>query len=258
MSTCSHTYGLQAPANRADNASMLPAPVHPALGRAVPRLRALLPLLVALSLVASRAGAYAVHGVVHVPAPPKDGPAFEPYPGQANSIPHHPLSPRGVMGDAVVYLESVPASVDSALLMPARVKLAQKDQCFVPRVVALPLGGSVDFPNLDPIYHNVFSVSPLRRFDLGKYPKGESRTVRFAKAGLVNVYCDIHSDMAAFIFVLPNRVFARPRPDGTWELPDVPQGRYTLCWWHPDFAGGRQVIEIGPNGAAAPELSFSP
>jgi plastocyanin len=234
------------------------ARVHPSPGRAARPLPALLAVLAAWALGTSPAGAYTVHGVVHVPAPPRDGPAFEPYPGQANSMPHHPLPPRGVMGDAVIYLESVPASVDSALQMPGRVKLAQKDQCFVPRVVALPLGGSVDFPNLDPIYHNVFSVSPMHRFDLGKYPRGESRTVRFAKAGLVNVYCDIHSDMAAFILVLPNRVFARPRPDGTWELPEVPQGRYTLCWWHPDFAGGRQTIEIGPNGAAAADLSFSP
>lgn len=237
---------------------MLRAPVHPSPGRAVLRLRTLLTFLLTLSPGVSPAGAYTVHGVVHVPPPPKDGPAFEPYPGQANSLPHHPLPPRGAIGDAIVYLESVPASVDSALPMPPHAKLAQKDQSFVPRVVALPLGGSVDFPNLDPIYHNVFSVSPMRRFDLGKYPKGQSRTVRFAKAGLVNVYCDIHSDMAAFIFVLPNRVFARPRQDGSWELPDVPQGRYTLCWWHPDFAGGRQVIEIGPNGAAAADLSFSP
>lgn len=223
-----------------------------------PRPRLALASLLALWLGVSPAGASSVRGTVHVPAPPKDGPAFDPYPGQAGAIAHHPLPPRGAIGDAVVYLETVPASVDSALPMPAHAKLAQKDQCFVPRVIAVPLGGSVDFPNLDPIFHNVFSVSPMHRFDLGKYPRGESRTVHFTSPGVVNVYCDIHSDMAAFILVLPNRVFVRPRPDGSWDLPNVPAGRYTLCWWHPDFVGGRQELDIGPNGGATADLSFAP
>ena len=96
----------------------------------------------------------------------------------------------------------------------------------------------------------------MRRFDLGKYPQGESRTVRFPKAGLVNVYCDIHSDMAAFILVVPNRAFARPRPDGTWQLPDLPPGRYALCWWHPDFRPGRREVELGGHDDVVVDVEF--
>jgi plastocyanin len=211
----------------------------------------------ALILFASAAPAARLHGTVRVPGGSHDDPAFHPYAGHASSMAGHVMSVRGAVVDAVIYLESVPASVDSSVPVPAtHPKLAQKDQSFVPRVVVVPVGGIVDFPNMDPIYHNVFSVSPVKRFDLGKYPRGESRSVRFPKAGLVNVYCDIHSDMAAFILVVPNRAFARPHADGAWELPDVPPGHYVLCWWHPDLSGGRREIEVGDREPAAVDVSF--
>ena len=213
--------------------------------------------LLALSLLAPAVPAARLHGTIRVPGGSHDDPAFHPYAGHASSMAGHAMAERGALGDAVLYLESVPAAADSALPAPvARPKLAQKDQSFVPRVVVVPVGGTVDFPNMDPIYHNVFSVSPVKRFDLGKYPRGESRSVRFPRAGLVNVYCDIHSDMAAFILVVPNRAFARPRADGGWELPDVPPGRYVLCWWHPDFPGGRREIEVGDRDDAVVDVNF--
>ncbi len=217
----------------------------------------MLAVLAVLVMLPALAGAAVVHGSVHVPTLGPDDPAFQPYAGRASALAGHACAPRGVVTDAVLYLEAVPARVDSALPMPAvNPKLAQKDQAFVPRVIAIPLGGRVDFPNLDPIYHNVFSVSPVRRFDLGKYPKGESRSVRFPKPGLVNVYCDIHSDMAAFIVVTPTRALARPRPDGSWQLPDVPPGRYTLRWWHPDFRGGSRDLDLTAGNDLAVEVSF--
>ena len=82
------------------------------------------------------------------------------------------------------------------------------------------------FENRDRIYHSVFSVSTTRRFDLGKYPKGHSRSVTFPKAGVVNVYCDIHSDMAAFVLVTPNHAYAQPAADGGYALPNLPAGKY--------------------------------
>ena len=211
----------------------------------------------ALSLIAPAALAARLHGTVRVPGGSHDDPAFHPYAGHASSMAGHAMAERGALVDAVVYLESVPAAVDSALPAPAgHPKLAQKDQSFVPRVVVVPVGWTVDFPNMDPIYHNVFSVSPIKRFDLGKYPRGESRSVKFPRAGLVNVYCDIHSDMAAFILVVPNRAFVRPRADGTWQLPDVPPGHYVLCWWHPDFAGGRRELELDDRTDTPVDVSF--
>lgn len=215
-------------------------------------IAALASLLFAQELLAA-----GLHGTVHVPGATHGDPTFHPYAGQASSMSGQMMAMRGTPGDAVIYLEAVPAAVDSTLPLTAtHPKLAQKDQAFLPRVVVIPVGGVVDFPNMDPIYHNVFSVSPIKRFDLGKYPRGESRSVRFPKAGLVNVYCDIHSDMAAFILVVPNRAFARPKADGSWELPEVPAGRYTLCWWHPDLTGGKRTIEIGDHDNAAIDVNF--
>src|SRR5262249_60604428 len=89
---------------------------------------------------------------------------------------------RGLVTDAVLYLESPAAEPAHAAATP-HPKLAQKGQAFEPRVVVVAAGGTVDFPNLDPIYHNVFSVSPTRRFDLGKYPRGQSRSITFPKPG---------------------------------------------------------------------------
>ena len=209
-----------------------------------------------LVLLAAPGGAATIHGTVRVPAGEMEEHSFQPYAGRASSMSGHAMPARGLASDGVLWLDAVPADADSALPMPPRPRLAQKDQAFVPRVVVVPVGGTVDFPNMDPIYHNVFSVSPVRRFDLGKYPRGESRSVRFPRSGLVNVYCDIHSDMAGFILVVPNRAFAQPRPDGTWELPPVPPGHYTLEWWHPDFHGGKREIDVPATGDVSIEVSF--
>lgn len=192
------------------------------------------------------ARAAVLRGTLAVPPAPPASRHLNAYPGQASAMASHKMSPRGAVTDAVLWFGHIPASADSALRLsaPARPKLAQKDQCFMPRVVSVAVGGAVDFPNQDPIYHNVFSVSTVRRFDLGKYPRGHSRSVTFPRAGVVNVYCDIHSDMAAFVLVAPNPAYAQPAADGVFELPDVPAGRYTLHVWHPDFGTFEREVEL--------------
>jgi len=199
-----------------------------------------------------------LRGSVTLPAPPADAPDFNPYPGAASAMPGHHAAPRGAMDDAVLYLERIPAAAESALAaLPAtRARLAQRDQSFVPRVVAVPVGGTVDFPNMDPIYHNVFSVSPTRRFDLGKYPRGHSKSVTFGRTGLVNVYCDIHSDMAAFILVVPNHACVQPAADGTFAFPDLPPGRYTLRLWHPDFGTVSREVDLSDTTPRVVEMRF--
>ena len=193
---------------------------------------------------AREAEATVLQGRLTVPSlPPGHGPRANPYPGRAAALPHAEHISAGAVGDAVVYVETVPATV----LAPepeALPRLEQKGQTFVPRVLAVAVGTVVDFPNRDPIYHNVFSVSPVKRFDLGKYPKGQSRRVRFDKSGLVQVFCDIHSDMSAFVLVLPHHVFARPDAEGRFQLPDLPEGTYTLRVWHPDFGDLEQDISL--------------
>jgi len=125
-----------------------------------------------------------------------------------------------------VYLEGgTPAEESSATL-------SQSGRRFVPEMIVIPAGSSVSFPNLDPIFHNVFSLSKYKSFDLGNYPKGETRTVRFEKPGIVFVNCHLHPNMTATIVVTPNSWCAKPGADGRYEIGDVPPGEYTIVAWH--------------------------
>jgi len=207
---------------------------------------------------ATAAEAGTIRGTVQVREPAASTPAANPYPGRATSLPGHHSPVRGVVEDAVVYLDRVPAAAESALAAapPAVPRLAQRGQQFVPRVIAIAAGSRVDFPNQDPIYHNVFSLSPARRFDLGKYPKGGSRQVHFPKPGLVKVYCDIHSDMEAFILVLPHHAVTRPRASGEFELPELPAGPYLLKVWHPDLGERSVPVEVPAAGAVTVNVGF--
>jgi len=205
------------------------------------------------------AGAGVVRGVVRIPAGAQSSTsAPNAYPGRAASLAHVAPVQRGSAADAVVSIERIPAATETTL---ARVKrpvpqMAQKDQAFVPRVLAVAVGAAVDFPNLDPIFHNVFSVSPVKRFDLGKYPRGHSKRLIFGKAGLVQVYCDIHANMAGYILVLPNHAFARPDSDGAFVLPELPAGAYRLRIWHPDLPEVRREVEVPSSGDVRVDVSF--
>jgi len=116
--------------------------------------------------------------------------------------------------------------------------LDQKDLTFHPQVLPIVVGTTVDFPNRDNLFHNVFSYSQPREFDLGRYPIGESRSVQFDETGIVRVYCDIHAQMNATILVLDNPYFVMPTDDGTYSIKDVPEGSYTIKFWY-----GREVVE---------------
>src|ERR1022692_1605154 len=126
-----------------------------------------------------------------------------------------------------------PAQGDTAL--PPNHKHAvilQKDKAFSPHVLAIPVGSFVDFPNLDPIFHNAFSSYSGQIFDVGLYPPGTSRPVRFTREGVVRVFCNIHSAMSAMIVVLATPYFAVTKRDGSFTLPDVPPGEYELRMVH--------------------------
>ena len=190
----------------------------------------------AAAVAAAPTAAGTVRGQVELSAAPvAAGPRSNPYPGRANSLPGARPANTGNPGETVILLKTLPAGL-AVPPAPASVKpeLEQKQQAFAPRVLAIQVGTTVEFPNRDPVYHNVFSVSPAKRFDLGKYAQGHSRRVRFDKPGLVNVYCDIHSDMAAWVYVVPHHVFAQANASGRFALPEVPAGHYTLVAWHPD------------------------
>jgi plastocyanin len=110
----------------------------------------------------------------------------------------------------------------------ATIEILQRDKHFLPNLVGITAGQRVAFPNGDPFYHNVFSPSSVRKFDLGQYRPGETRSRVFPKTGVVDVYCNIHPQMSATILVLPNRRFATARPDGAYQIDGVPPGQWTI------------------------------
>jgi plastocyanin len=113
-----------------------------------------------------------------------------------------------------------------------RYAMAQEDEQFVPHVLPVVRGATVDFPNHDDVFHNVFSLSSARSFDLGRYPRGASRSVTFNAPGTVQVFCHIHADMSAVILVLDNPFFATPEADGRFVIDSLPPGEYSIVGWH--------------------------
>jgi plastocyanin len=132
--------------------------------------------------------------------------------------------------DVVVWLE--PANGDAARSVPRRFRMEQKDKHFMPHVLAITVGSTVDFPNLDPIFHNVFSNYNGQIFDLSLYRPKTSRDVVFKRAGIVRVFCNIHPTMSAVILVLGTPWFAVSDVSGNFEIRDVPAGNYTLHIFH--------------------------
>ena len=167
--------------------------------------------------------------------------------------------PSRDLGTAVVYLESVtpPTPPNSAPAgHPASVDVAINDKEFVPRVVVVPVGSTVRFLNHDPFDHNVFSASDVNTFDLGQYGRGEARTWTFGGPGLTRVFCNVHPRMVMFVQVMAGRYFAQPDADGSFEIPDVPPGRYVLHVWHERSPQVTQEVLVTTSGASGIELQL--
>ena len=137
---------------------------------------------------------------------------------------------------SVVYLETVPRAAFEAVPV-RRPRMNQRNETFVPHVLAIVAGSYVDFPNDDSTYHNVFSLSKNNEFNLGRYAAGRSQAVRFQNPGLVRVFCEIHSHMSAFILVFAHRYFAVTDDDGRYRIEGVPPGTYTLVVWNETVRG---------------------
>ena len=151
----------------------------------------------------------------------------------------------------VIYLEGAsPASSSPAT--PATFTIEQLNRRFTPDLVVLPVGSTVSFPNMDPIFHNIFSLSKAKSFDLGSYDKGKTREVVFPKPGVVDIYCHLHPNMAATIVVTPNRWYTRSDKSGQYRIEDVPPGKYTVVAWHKSagFFKKSIVVEAGQNPVA--------
>ncbi|MBV8846960.1 MAG: hypothetical protein JO307_29480 [Bryobacterales bacterium] len=130
----------------------------------------------------------------------------------------------------VIWLE--PLNGKAALPPQAHARMIQKSKTFTPHILAVPVGATVDFPNFDPIFHNVFSTYDGQQFDLTLYPPGKSKSVTFARAGIVRVFCNIHSSMSAVIAVLDTPYFDTSKKDGSFVMRDVPVGEYRIHVFH--------------------------
>lgn len=183
-----------------------------------------------------------IRGLVDVRVPPAE---HRPAVGDlGGATAHEPDVPR-----AVVYLESAPApAFDDA--EPPRVTLDQRNETFIPHVLAITVGTTVDFLNSDRIYHNVFSLSAPKKFDLGHYAAGRSKPVRFDRPGIVRVFCEIHSHMSAFILVFSHRYFSVTGADGRYQIGRVPPGRYTLIAWNEGAIRESRAITVPEDGGA--------
>ena len=156
---------------------------------------------------------------------------------------------------AVVYLETAPQAAFEKLA-PEHAEMKQERERFVPHVLAIPVGSVVDFPNADPFFHNVVSLSKPRRFDLGRYPKGQSRAVRFDSPGVVQLFCDIHSHMSAFILVFAHRFFAVTDDQGRYQIDGVPPGRSVVVAWYEGRVRASREIVV-PEGGSPVTVDFS-
>ena len=154
---------------------------------------------------------------------------------------------------SVVYLETAPRAAFEQI-DPAHAVMDQRNETFVPHLLAITTGTVVDFPNSDRIYHNVFSLSKTRTFDLGRYAAGRSQSVRFDRPGIVRVFCDIHSHMNAFILVFNHRFFAVTDADGRYRIDNVPPGTYNVIAWNEGLASEPRATTV-PDGGTA-ELDF--
>ncbi len=131
---------------------------------------------------------------------------------------------------------------------PVTAVLDQRNARFEPDMLVIPVGSSVQFPNSDPIFHNVFSLSRAESFDLGYYPKGKSKTVKFDHSGIVQVYCHLHASMYAAIVVTSSPWFGKPSADGSFTFKGVPPGHYRVMAWH-KVAGLHQTeIDVPQSG----------
>jgi plastocyanin len=160
--------------------------------------------------------------------------------------------PLDEYGELVVFLDGNLPGEEK----PIRAELIQQNRRFEPQMLIVPVGSSVYFPNADPIFHNVFSLSSVKKFDLGYYPAGQTRVVKFDAPGVVQVYCHLHPNMYAAIVVVPNRWYARPAEDGTFSLKGIPAGTYHVVTWHMSAGFFRRQVQVPANGVVNLDINI--
>jgi plastocyanin len=164
-------------------------------------------------------------------------------------------SATGPVRDAVVLIEgpSLPAR-DGA----AHVVIDQRDMAFAPHVIAVAVGTTVDFPNHDPVLHNVFSASPAKKFDLGMYDRGETKSVTFDAPGVLRIGCAVHPKMEAFVVVHTNPYVAVSDATGSYTVTDIPDGDYDLRVWHETLPERRLPVKVRDGQVQPVDVRLAP
>jgi plastocyanin len=158
--------------------------------------------------------------------------------------------------DFVVSIEGPTPAGASVAAAPAVV--TQKGAVFSPRILPIVVGTTVEWPNDDDIFHNVFSISEAKEFDLGLYKNPEKRQVTFNRAGRVDVLCSIHTQMSAVVLVLENPFFAKSDEQGRYAITGLPAGEYTVRAWHERLPGIRRKVTVPANGAVRLDFVLGP
>jgi plastocyanin len=138
------------------------------------------------------------------------------------------------------------------------VDVVQRDTAFAPSAIVIRSGTTVRFPNEDPFFHNVYSYATNARFDLGRYPEGESRQVVFPRPGIARVFCEVHEFMRAVIVVTDHPYHALVDEDGSFRIEGVPPGAYTLVVYHPDVGSIERSVEVAEGRRVRVDLALEP
>lgn len=185
-----------------------------------------------------------IEGVVTIPALPPSRPPRSSRYRRGAAQPEETSSDASDVGNVVIYVEG--RGLDNARQVGGvrTPILDQRDAEFIPHVLPVVKGTSVQIVNRDRTYHNVFSLSSVKKFNIGRRPTGEEVPVNFDKSGVVQVFCDIHSNMSAFIVVLENPAFTQPSENGSFRLTNIPAGTFTVQAWHERLSAEPQQVSV--------------